>query len=178
MLNGSGDVTPNQFGLDDMVPENAKVELNTPLSLDDVLRMRSDYFECLIAVLWQRRGFRGVYRTPDSYDDGVDVVAFGTEGELIQCKSSTLDDLFLGWDAIKDVVAGEAAYRARHPGVHFKKICVTNQFFNENARRHANLNGVELYDQRSLIKLIDRYAVTMLDVERLLYVRWDEAAAL
>jgi HJR/Mrr/RecB family endonuclease len=111
--------------------------------------MRPDYFECLVAVLWQRKGFQSVYRTPDSHDDGVDVVAIGPDGELVQCKSSTIDDTMLSWNAIKDVVTGEAAYRERHPNVRFAKACVTNQFFNDNARRHASLNDVELYDRRT-----------------------------
>jgi hypothetical protein len=34
--------------------------------------MRSDYFECFVAALWQRKGFKTVYRTPDGYDEGVD----------------------------------------------------------------------------------------------------------
>jgi hypothetical protein len=173
MLNGAGDVRPNDFTLDDMVPEDLKGEPETKLSLDDVLHMRSDYFECFVAALWQRRGFKTVYRTPDSYDDGVDVVAIGSNGELIQCKSSTVDGS-LGWDAIKEVVAGEAAYRARHPGIRFKKVCVTNQFFNENARRHAVLNNVELCDQRTIVDLMQRHPITLLDLERLLYTRWDE----
>jgi hypothetical protein len=177
MLNGSGDVAPSDFGLDDMAPGGAKAAVEPPLTLDDVLRMRSDYFECLVAVLWQRKGFRRVYRTPDSYDDGVDVVAIGDDGALVQCKSSTVDNAALGWDAIKDVVAGEAAYRARHPGVHFTKACVTNQFFNDNAHRHADLNGVELYDQESLVQLIAMHPLTLSDVERLLYQRWDDAGA-
>jgi SNF2 family DNA or RNA helicase len=121
MLNGAGDVSPNDFSLDDMIPDDLKKESETKLTLDDVLHMRSNYFECLVAVLWQRKGFGTVYRTPDSYDDGVDVVAVGSSGELIQCKSSTVDNTNLGWNAIKDVVTGEAAYRARHPGICFKK---------------------------------------------------------
>src|SRR5262249_2431099 len=174
MLNGAGDVNPNDFSLDDMVPDDLKSAPETKLSVDDVLHMRSDYFECLVAALWQRKGFKKVYRTPDSYDDGVDVVAVGSNGELIQCKSSTVDGS-LGWDAIKDVVAGEAAYRARHPGICFKKVCITNQFFNENARRHAVLNNVELCDQRTIVDLMEQYPITLLDLERLLYTRWDEA---
>jgi len=174
MLNGAGDVNPNDFTLDDMVPDDLKSESETKLFLDDVLRMRPDYFECLVAALWQRKGFKKVYRTPDSYDDGVDVVAIGSDGELIQCKSSTVENMSLGWDAIKDVVTGEAAYRARHPGISFKKVCATNQFFNENARRHAVLNNVELCDQRTIVDLMERYPVTLLDVERLLYTRWSE----
>jgi hypothetical protein len=174
MLNGSGDVGPNEFGLEDMVPQGVKLEPDRNVNVDDILRMRSNYFEGLVATLWQKKGFRTVYRTPDSKDDGVDVVAIALHGELIQCKSSTIDDKTLGWDAIKDVVAGEAAYRTRHPGIRFKKICVTNQFFNENARRHAALNNVELYDQRRIVELIEHHPVTMLDIERLICVQWDK----
>jgi SNF2-related domain/Restriction endonuclease/Helicase conserved C-terminal domain len=176
MLNGSGDVGPNDFDLKDMAPKSASTAPDRYLTLDDILRMRSDYFECLIAVLWQRKGFRSVYRTSESYDDGVDVVAIGSESELVQCKSSTVDNTTLSWDAIKDVIAGEASYRARHPGVEFRKICITNQFFNDNAHRHAALNNVTLYDQLALAKLIELYPVTLLDIERLLFVRWDGAA--
>ncbi len=177
MLNGAGDVTPRDFDFDDMVPEGAGETLERPVTLDDVLRMRPDYFECYIAVLWQRKGFRTVYRTPESHDDGVDVVAIGPRGELIQCKSSTVDGTALGWEAIKDVVTGEAAYRLRHPGVEFRKVCVTNQFFNETARRHAALNDVELYDQRRLAELIERYPVTLMDIERQLFPNWEYIAA-
>ena len=177
MLNGAGDVTPSEFGFDDIAPEESNAQPEPRLTLDDALRMRSGYFECLIAVLWQRKGFKKVYRTPDSHDDGVDVVAIGSGGELVQCKSSSVDDRALGWDAIKDVVAGEAAYRARHPGVRFKKVCVTNQFFNDNTHRHAALNEIGLYDQTTIAALLEKYTVTMFDVERLLYARWDQVAA-
>ena len=113
MLNGSGDVGPNEFGLEDMVPKDVNLEPDRNINLDDVLRMRPNYFEGLVAALWQKKGFRTVYRTSDSYDDGVDVVAIASNGELIQCKSSTVDDKTLGWEAIKDVVGGEASYRER-----------------------------------------------------------------
>ena len=177
MLNGSGDVTPGDFDIGDMMPGDLKSEPEPRLTLDDVLRMRSDYFECLVAALWQRKGFHKVYRTPNSYDDGVDVVAMGANAELIQCKSSTVDNTKLGWDAVKDVVGGEASYRRQHPGVHFKKVCVTNQFFNENTHRQAELNEVALYDQNALAELIETYPITLTDVERLLFTNWDAAAS-
>jgi HJR/Mrr/RecB family endonuclease len=96
MLNGSGDVGPNEFGLEDMVPKDVYLEPEKNIDLDDILRMRPNYFEGLVAVLWQKKGFRTVYRTPDSGDEGVDVVAIASNGELIQCKSSTVDDKTLG----------------------------------------------------------------------------------
>jgi len=172
MLNGAGEVRPGEFHLDDMMPDGSSGRPDPKLTLDNILAMRSDYFECFVAALWQRKGFNRVYRTPDSFDDGVDVVAIKEVGEIIQCKSSTVEDAKLGWDAIKDVVAGEASYRARHPGVSFKKVCVTNQFFNENTHRHAELNGVQLVDQKDLAALIATYPLTLHDVERILYPNW------
>jgi HJR/Mrr/RecB family endonuclease len=176
MLNGSSDVAPNEFNLKDIAPNGTATESDVRLTLDDILRMRSEYFECLVAMLWKRKGFRTVYRTPDSHDDGVDVVAIEPDGELIQCKSSTIDGTQLGWEAVKDVVTGTASYRVRHPGITFRQVCVTNQFFNDTARRHAALNGVQLYDQPRLAELVDRYAVTLLDVESQLFSTWKPAA--
>ena len=78
------------------------------------------------------------------------------------------------WDAVKEVVAGEAAYRVRLPGVVFSMACATNQYFNENAMRHAALNKVELYDQPRLARLMTDTPVTLLDVERFIYVSWEQ----
>jgi len=75
------------------------------------------------------------------------------------------------------VVAGEAFYRRRHPGVTFKKVGLTNQFFNSGAHEKARLNEVELLDQSQLAKLLAEHSVTMLDVERVLYNDWSHLAA-
>jgi HJR/Mrr/RecB family endonuclease len=134
--------------------------------------MEWDYFECLIAAIWQKRGFKTVYLTPQ-HDDGVDVVAItASVGVLIQCKSCGAEEAALSWDGVKDVVAGEAAYRLRHPGVVFQRVCITNRFFNSTARRHAELNNVELLGQTQLASLLEQFPVTMLDVERLRLADW------
>ncbi len=172
MLNGAGDINPRDFDLNDLSPGDTPVHSDAVLTIDDVAGMRPDYFECLIARLWQSKGFGHVYRTPASFDDGVDVVAIGTGGELVQCKSSTVTDARLGWEAIKDVVTGEASYKYRHPGVEFLRVCVTNSYFNENAKRHAELNKVQLVDRDGLDALLKRYPVSLLDVERLLFPTW------
>jgi len=83
----------------------------------------------------------------------------------------------LSWEAVKDVVTGEAAYRMRHPGVEFQKACVTNQHFNATAVMHAEFNRVELYDQAKVAALLKQYPVTMLDVERFLYTEWEDVNA-
>src|SRR5690242_19813464 len=114
MLNGSGDVSPVDFDLGDVAPNGAGRPFDPPLTLDDVLRMNPTYFECLVAALWQARGYSVVERTPSSGDGGVDVVAIARDvGDLVQCKTSSHDGTKLSWDAVKDVVAGQAAYRMR-----------------------------------------------------------------
>jgi Holliday junction resolvase len=178
MLNGAGDIMPAEFDLADVAPDRDEVLFADMVTLDDVLQMRPDYFEGLVAALWQQRGFREVQRTPGSGDDGVDVVAIQRpRGELIQCKTSSTKDARLDWQAIKDVVAGAAAYEKRHPDVRFKKICVTNQFFNANARRHAENNQVELYDQPRLAKLLADHPVRLTEIERFLYTEWNPRGA-
>lgn len=172
MLNGAGEVTPDDFALEDVVPGSSKLALSTPLTLHDALRMRWDYFECLVAAIWQKRGYKTVYLTP-AHDDGVDVVAItGSTGMLLQCKSCGADEVSLSWDAVKEVVAGEASYRLRHPGVVFQKACVTNETFNSTAYKHAELNNVDLLGQTELATLLEQFPVTMLEVERLRYSKW------
>jgi hypothetical protein len=110
-------------------------------------------------------------------DSGVDVVAIDSDkGELIQCKTSARDDIGLGWDAVKDVTAGEAIYKGRHPGISFRKICIANQTFNENAHYHAKHNDVTLYEQNDIIQLLEVFPVTLSDVERILYADWSHTS--
>ena len=163
------------FTLEDIAPDAGDGAFSSAVTLDDALRMEWDYFECLIAALWRKKGYKTVYRTPQ-HDDGVDVVAItGADGVLIQCKSCGADEAFLSWDAVKEVVAGEAAYQMRHPGVVFRKMCVTNQFFNGTAHVHAKLNTVDLLEKTHLGSLLATVPVTMLDVETLLYAEWEAA---
>lgn len=61
--------------------------------------------------------------------------------------------------------------------VDFDKVCITNQFFNRQAHENAKLNSVELLDQTHLAELLERYPVTMMEVERMLYSQWLTAEA-
>ncbi|MCX7256834.1 MAG: SNF2-related protein, partial [Polaromonas sp.] len=177
MLNGSGDITPDDFRVADVIPAGDVDALNERINLEVALRMEWRYFEGLTAALWSKRGYDLCYCTPGASDNGVDVVAIsGREGVLIQTKTSANDGVKLGWDVVKDVVGGEAFYSRKHPNVQFKKVGVTNQFFNAHAHEQAELNGVELLDQRCLATLLERHPVTMMDLERLLYTDWSEAA--
>jgi HJR/Mrr/RecB family endonuclease len=175
MLNGAGDVAPGDFNIADVVPHSQSNDLDERITLDMALRMGWQHFECLVGALWNKRGY-DCYRTPGTNDNGVDVVAIdGNRGRLIQAKTSGIDGTKLGWDAVKEVVAGEAFYRRRHPSVSFEKVCVTNQFFNSQAQENATLNSVELLDQKHLGELLQAYETTMLEVERMLFAEWQSA---
>jgi len=177
MLNGSGDVAPGDFNITEVVPAADAGEIDSRIDLDMALRMSWQHFECLAGALWSKKGY-ACYRTPSANDNGVDVVALReNEGQLVQAKTSGTDGASLGWEAVKDVVAGEAYYRRRHPGVQFHKVCLTNQFFNRQAHENATLNSVELLDQESLDRLLREYEVTMLEVERMLFAEWQAEGA-
>lgn len=176
MLNGCPDISTADFRVEDVVPGDFTSDLDEVVTLDTAMRMEWRHFEGLAAAIWSKRGFDTVYCTPAANDNGVDVVAIrGNYGELVQTKSSSADGRLLGWDAVNEVVAGEAFYRRRHTGVAFKKVGLTNQFFNSGAHEKASLNAVELLDQSHLARLLTEYRVTMLDVERLLYNDWSQA---
>ena len=163
MLNGCGDLSPDEFS--DIVDRDTSV-FDDRVSLDDVVRLRPLEFEALVAALWKKQGFRTVALTPRTGDAGVDVVAKTVDvGELIQCKSSATEDSRLSWEAIKDVVTGEARYRFENPGVTFSKVAVTNQWFNENAHSHARLNNVRLVDKSILGQLLEKHRVTRRDID-------------
>jgi hypothetical protein len=167
MLNGTGDLSPTEFGdLQDVGGGNAFG--NEPVSPDDLASMAPDFFEAFCASLWSAHGYSKVYMTPRTGDGGVDVVAIhgnGKIGALIQCKSSSLIDQELGWEAVKDVTAGTAGYAARHSGVSFKRVAVTNQRFNGTASAQANLNHVELVDREDLIKMLIKKPIKRRELE-------------
>lgn len=174
MLNGAGDVGPAEFDIGEVAPPGGTAAEAKPLTIDDVDKMTPRYFEAYIAALWARAGFPQVTLTPQSGDGGVDVVAFnGAIGMLLQCKSSSRGGAELGWDAIKDVVTGEAAFLARYAGIAFTKVCVTNQFFNGSAREQATHNQVRLVNRDEVTKLAERHPLRLIEVEQVLYPNWN-----
>jgi HJR/Mrr/RecB family endonuclease len=174
MLNGSGDVGPSEFDIHDVAPPDVP-EFHSPvLQIAEILALKPRHFEAYVALLWQRRGFRQVILGPGSGDGGVDVVAInGTDGELIQCKTSQSTDKALGWEAIKEVVGGEAAYLRRYPGVSFTRVCVSNVVFNSTATLQADHNRVRLVDRRLLEELQAGHPITLEDVEKVLHPTWN-----
>ncbi len=98
------------------------------------------------------------------------VAISGDKGVLIQTKTSSIDDYKHGWDTVKELIAGRAFYEAKHPGVAFKLVGLSNQFFNSHALQNAQLNKVQLIDQTELEKLIARFPIGLLEVEKFAWV--------
>src|SRR5262249_55514969 len=166
MLNGSADISPGDFDISGVILGDSQTDVDERGTLDIAFQMDWEFFEWLANVLWTKRGYR-CYQTPAHTDNGIDLVAIrGDQGELVQAKTSAAGGTRLSWDAVKEVVAGAAFYQQRHPKVAFSKVCITNQFFNDQARENAKLNGVELLDQTHVAEMLGRDPVTMLEIER------------
>ncbi len=170
VLNGAADISFADFPIDQVVPDAYKNNVDDKVSIDMALQMDWRLFEGLAAALWKKQGFNTVYCTPPSGDNGVDVVAIsGDRGVLIQTKTSSIDGYKHGWDTVKELIAGRAFYEAKHPGVEFKLVGLTNQYFNNHAEQNAKLNNVVLVDQSELEVLLSRYLVGLLEVEKFVW---------
>lgn len=173
MLNGTGDLRPWDFG-DLDAPGGGNAFGSDLIRPDELGDLDPDAFEAFCAILWSKLGYKNTRRTPRVGDGGVDVVAIsGKAGVLIQCKSSSLDGRELGWEAVKDVVAGSAAYAARHPGVRFSLVAATNRRFNGTAREQARLNHVELLDVDDLVERLNEQPIRRGELASFLFSGWD-----
>ena len=158
MLNGVGDLSISDFA-DIEDPGGMAAFPDKPITIEDVALMASDTFEKFCVALWGKQGYKA-YLSAGAGDGGVDVVAIkDATGLLIQCKTSYIPGKSLGWDAVRDVVAGAAAYENRYRGVNFRKLAVTNQHFNGAAKEQAILNSVELVDRDKIDEMLRKYPV-------------------
>ena len=173
MLNGAGDVSPADFG-DLEAPDGGNAFSNEPMTADDIGALDGDAFEAFCALLWNKMGYSRTIKTKRVGDGGVDVVAIKRgEGALIQCKSSTVENKELGWEGVKDVSAGSAAYAARYPGIVFSMVAVTNRRFNQAARRQAEILKVTLIEGDQLAEMLARHPMKRGELERFLLASWD-----
>lgn len=157
MLNGTPTVSAEE--LTDLLQEvgNANnAEAESWITAKQLPRIIGRPFEALCRALWTSQGYNCL-STPATRDGGIDIVAIkGKQGLLIQCKASETAK-GIGWDAIKEVVAGAAAYEQQFPDVRFSKVAATNQFFNRNAIRQAEHNNVSLIDSAILTEWLSLY---------------------
>jgi Holliday junction resolvase len=165
MLNGTGDV---EWGSDltGMGPDGGGT-LDERITIERIEAMEPRYFEALVAAIWCKKGFTCTL-TPQSGDHGVDVIARQDDnGILIQVKKAS-EGRALGWDAVKEVVGGEAFYCQQYPGIAFKKIALTNQFFNDTAKEQAQINEVELLEQAWLEQSLGGHVIMMSELDLIL----------
>lgn len=168
MLNGAGDVGPADFG-DLEAPDGGNAFSSEPMTADDIGSLDGDAFEAFCALLWNKMGYSRTIKTKRVGDGGVDVVAIKhTEGALIQCKSSIVENKELGWEGVKDVFAGSAAYIVRYPGVKFAMLAVTNRRFNQAAKRQAQILKVGLIEGDQLANMLANHPITHGELERFL----------
>ncbi|MEF8723476.1 MAG: SNF2-related protein [Candidatus Accumulibacter delftensis] len=173
MLNGTGDLHPSDFG-DLEAPGGGNAFGSDFIRADELGEFDPHTFEAFCAILWSKLGYPNTRRTPRVGDGGIDVVAInGKAGVLLQCKSSSVDGRALGWDAVKDVIAGSAAYAARHPGVRFSLAAVTNRRFNGAAREQARVNHVELLDVDDLAERLKEKPIRRGELTSFLFSGWD-----
>jgi len=157
MLNGTPTVSQDELA--DLLGEAGyaeSIEAEAWITAEHLPRIVGRPFEALCRALWKCQGYNCLL-TPATGDGGVDIVAIkGKLGLLIQCKASEAPR-GLGWDAIKEIVAGAASYEQQFLDVKFSKVAVTNQFFNDNSIRQAELNGVSLIDSGILTEWLSLY---------------------
>lgn len=156
-----------------MLPPGCSVFDEKVLTQEDLEALDPHVFEAFCAFLWSKCGYLKTLCTPKFGDGGVDVVPISDKDVvLIQCNSSRLDDRALGWDAVKDVVAGSAGYATMYPGVRFSLAAVTNRRFNRTARHQAKLNHVQLLDGDDLAMLMHEKPVRRAELDRFLFSGW------
>lgn len=111
----------------------------------DIDRMTGTMFERCLADLFARQGYQ-VEHTGRLGDYGADlVVTRDAQRSVVQAKRWTRQ---VGVRAVQEAVAAKGIYHCTHAMV------VTNSSFTHQARRLAEANGVELWDRKQLVRLV------------------------
>ncbi|MEW6219852.1 MAG: SNF2-related protein [Thermodesulfobacteriota bacterium] len=157
MLNGAAEIAISEWaGL--RAPNGGEAVPRTRLTTDLLARLDPQAFERLCRQRLERDGYTASLTRPTG-DCGVDVVAFrGWEGVLVQCKSS-VQERALGWEAVRDVVAGAGAYRRQYRETTFTLVAATNQAFNAAVADKARQHEVQLWQQPEWVEWLDREPV-------------------
>lgn len=165
MLNGSG----SDVGFTDFMASSGPATQISPriLHIEDVDQLDGNAFETFSALLFSKMGYLSQVTEKRQGDGGIDLVAISNgRGLLVQCKSSLSPSI--GWDAIKEVVAGAMRYQSKMPNVHFKKVAITNQKFNSSGTEQAAFNHVQLIDRTQIAQMLQDYRITDFELDEFL----------
>lgn len=165
MLDGVGSDISRGSLMPDSGPGGVKVDADKVVDINRVDTLDGATFEVFCQLLFGSYPNKAYITLKQKGDGGVDIVVIGNDGKGLigQCKHSTQYEL--GWDAVKEVAAGSPAYQARHPGVMFQKVAITNQVFNSAAIQQANTLGVKLIGRTELIDLLDKAKLKQLALD-------------
>ena len=151
--------------LDELRRTRAQPQDGPPLTIEDADALDPEFFEAFVAALFQAQGYR-VELTPYSGDKGADVIAYQNEEEtsglLIQVKQRK-EGGKPGDDAVDEILAAKSFYEERYNAT-FQPIIVTNRRFTKQACRHAASNHVEMYERKSLERILKQHPVTWREV--------------
>ncbi len=165
MLDGVGSDISGGALMPDSGPGGVKVDVNKLVDISRVDTLDGATFEVFCRILFGRYPNKAYITPKQKGDGGVDIVVIGNDGKGLigQCKHSTQSEL--GWDAVKEVAAGSPAYQARHPGVLFEKVAITNQRFNSTAVSQANILGVKLIGRSEIVELLNKVKITQSELD-------------
>lgn len=118
--------------------------------LNTIKSMNGFEFEKYIAYLFKFLGYKNIFRTQDSNDQGIDVIAEKNNFKYgIQCK---LYSTAVGNAAIQQAIAGKAFYKLD------EAIVITNNFFTDSAKVLAVGTDTKLINKLKLDELIYKVA--------------------
>lgn len=110
--------------------------------------MEGHDFEYFCADVLRRTGYSNVSVTPESRDQGIDIIAYKENVKYgIQCKCYSSD---IGNSAVQEALAGAKFYDCHVP------VVLTNRNFTKSARELAAKTNVLLWDRAYLEKLIEQ----------------------
>jgi len=169
MLNGSGDVQPGEFNFSDLTPKDAS-EVPSEITLDDVLEC-SGTTSNVWSPCYGKSGDTGTSTVLPNTTMASMWLPSLVRWRLGSMQDERTDDASLGWDAVKDVVTGEAAYRARHPVSSSGGFASLISFSTARLRSMPTLTMSNFWTSRCL-RLAKDFPIAMHDIERLLYTTW------
>jgi SNF2 family DNA or RNA helicase/HJR/Mrr/RecB family endonuclease len=136
---------------------------NEALTIQQIDKLNPNLFEAAIAALYKLQGF-DVHLTPYSNDKGVDVVLLGdNESFLIQVKQTKT---LVGREAIQEIYTAKKYYENIF-NVKFNLRVVTNNGYSSTVTMLAQSNFVELVNRQQLIKMIDRYQISIKEINKI-----------
>ena len=129
--------------------------------IEAVDEVKGVVFEEIITELYACMGYLAE-KTPDSNDNGADIVVSGYEGKdnyLVQCKTTSSGHK-MGKEGIQEIYSAVNYYEKKE-GKQFKPVVITNAVdFTSGAKELAVDNGVQLIVREELAGLLEEYKVS------------------